>query len=181
MIQNRRMTARLVFPSPPRAGVRKCPKVSDSTTEDSPGRHGKHERFFTFSRFHVSRASTRVKREDVKREGTDLRVLRVSAVNHLVAGRASSRAIFVSVDQKFFPLPCRVGNTRYFAGAVFVPLLLLGLAVVSAGVVAYGTNAFWAQFPHGIEVILWSRRLEWPLVTLCLLLCLGVLGLVISG
>ncbi|HXE53130.1 MAG TPA: DUF3179 domain-containing (seleno)protein [Tepidisphaeraceae bacterium] len=53
--------------------------------------------------------------------------------------------------------------------------------MVSAGVVAYGTNAFWAQFPHGIEVILWSRRLEWPLVTLCLLLCLGVLGLVISG
>lgn len=46
---------------------------------------------------------------------------------------------------------------------------------------AYGTNAFWAQYSHGIGLIIWSRRLEWPLVTLCLLLCLGLLALVISG
>jgi len=64
---------------------------------------------------------------------------------------------------------------------VFMPLLLVFLAVLSAGVVAYGTNAFWAQYPHGIELILWSRRLEWPLVTLSLLLCLVLLGLIVAG
>lgn len=64
---------------------------------------------------------------------------------------------------------------------MFVPLLLIVSAVLSAGVVAYGTNALWAQYPHGIGLIIWSRRLEWPLVTLSLLLCLGLLALVISG
>jgi hypothetical protein len=64
---------------------------------------------------------------------------------------------------------------------VFAPLLLIVSAVLSAGVVAYGTNALWAQYPHGIGLILWSRRLEWPLVTLSLLLCIVLLGLVISG
>ena len=64
---------------------------------------------------------------------------------------------------------------------MFVPLLLLVLAVLTAGVAAYGTNAVWAQFPHGIAVIIWSRRLEWPLVTLCLILCLILLALIVSG
>jgi hypothetical protein len=66
-------------------------------------------------------------------------------------------------------------------GGVFVPLLLLILAVLTAGVVAYGTNAVWAQFPHGIGAIIWSRRLEWPLVTICLILCLILLALIVSG
>ena len=64
---------------------------------------------------------------------------------------------------------------------MFVPLLLIVSAVLSAGVVAYGTNALWAQYPHGIGLIIWSRRLEWPLVTLSLLLCLSLLAMVISG
>jgi len=64
---------------------------------------------------------------------------------------------------------------------VFIPLLLLVLAVLSAGVVAYGTNAVWAQYPHGIEAILWSRRIEWPLVVLSLILCVALLGLIASG
>ena len=64
---------------------------------------------------------------------------------------------------------------------MIVPLLLLILAILSAGVAAYGTNATWAQYPHGIELILWSRRLEWPLVTVCLILCLAVIALVIAG
>ena len=70
---------------------------------------------------------------------------------------------------------------EYFLLLVFVPLFLIVSAVLSAGVVAYGTNALWAQYPHGIGLIIWSRRLEWPLVTLSLLLCLALLGLVISG
>lgn len=64
---------------------------------------------------------------------------------------------------------------------MFVPLLLIVLAALSAGVVAYGTNAGWAQFPHGLDLMLWSRRLEWPLVVLSLLLCLTLLSLVIAG
>ena len=64
---------------------------------------------------------------------------------------------------------------------MFVPLFLIVLAVLSSGVVAYGTSAQWAQYPHGLDIILWSRRLEWPLVTLSLLLCVALLGLVVSG
>lgn len=64
---------------------------------------------------------------------------------------------------------------------MFVPLFLIVSAVLSAGVVAYGTNAQWAQYPHGIDLILWSRRLEWPLVTLSLVLCVALLALVSSG
>jgi hypothetical protein len=64
---------------------------------------------------------------------------------------------------------------------VFVPLLLIVLASLSAAVVAYGTNATWAQFSHGIDLIVWSGRLEWPLVVLSLVLCLALLAMVISG
>jgi hypothetical protein len=64
---------------------------------------------------------------------------------------------------------------------VFIPLLLLGFAVLLAGVVAYGANPFWAQYAHGIDLIVWSRRLEWPLVALSLILCVLLLGLIVSG
>src|SRR5437763_1197041 len=50
-----------------------------------------------------------------------------------------------------------------------------------AAVAAYGTSASWAQYPHGLDLILWSRRLEWPLVTIAILLCLGLIALVIAG
>ena len=46
---------------------------------------------------------------------------------------------------------------------------------------AYGTHASWAQFSYGMDFILLSRRLQWPLVALSLILCLALLGLVISG
>jgi hypothetical protein len=64
---------------------------------------------------------------------------------------------------------------------VALPLLLSIFATVSAAVVAYGTHPAWAQFRHGLAFILLSRRLQWPLVTLCLLLCLTLLGLIIGG
>ena len=75
----------------------------------------------------------------------------------------------------------RPGRLGYFPDSVFVPLFLIASAVLSAGVVAYGTNALWAQYPHGIGLILLARRLEWPLVTLSLLLCVILLALVASG
>jgi hypothetical protein len=64
---------------------------------------------------------------------------------------------------------------------VFLPLLLLVLAAVPAAVVAYGIDPAWAQYRHGIELILLSRRLQWPLIALTLLLCVALIGLVISG
>lgn len=62
-----------------------------------------------------------------------------------------------------------------------MPLLLIVLAGLSAGVVAYGTYPGWAQYPHGLEFILWARRLQWPLVALSLIACVLLMGLAISG
>jgi hypothetical protein len=64
---------------------------------------------------------------------------------------------------------------------VFIPLLLLVFAVLAGAVIAYGPNAVWAQYPHGLDFIIWSRRLEWPLVALSIILCLTLLGLIVSG
>jgi hypothetical protein len=64
---------------------------------------------------------------------------------------------------------------------VFLPLLLIILAVLAGAVVAYGTHPAWAQFEHGLQLIMLSRRAQWPLVAVVLLLCLGLMGLVISG
>ena len=64
---------------------------------------------------------------------------------------------------------------------MFIPILLLALAVLSAGIVAYGTNAIWAQYAHGLDVIVWSERLQWPLIALSLILCLVLLALIASG
>ena len=64
---------------------------------------------------------------------------------------------------------------------MFIPLLLLVFAVLAGAVVAYGPNAVWAQYPHGLDFIIWSRRLEWPLVALSIILCLTLLGLIVSG
>ena len=64
---------------------------------------------------------------------------------------------------------------------VFVPVLLLFLATLAAAVMAYGTNAAWAQYAHGFEFILFARRFQWPMATLSLLFCVTLLGLIISG
>jgi hypothetical protein len=64
---------------------------------------------------------------------------------------------------------------------VILPLALIGLAIVSAGVMAYGTEPAWAQYPHGIEFIMLSRRLEWPMVSISILLCIALIALVVAG
>jgi hypothetical protein len=64
---------------------------------------------------------------------------------------------------------------------VILPLVLLILATVAAAVVAYGIHPAWAQYPHGFDLILFSRRFEWPLIAVVLLLCIGLIALVISG
>jgi hypothetical protein len=64
---------------------------------------------------------------------------------------------------------------------VVLPLIFVVLATVAAGMLAYGTDPGWAQFGHGIDFILWSRRLQWPLIAVVLVLCLTLLALVVSG
>ncbi len=62
------------------------------------------------------------------------------------------------------------------------PLAVITVAVVAAAVVAYGTDPRWAAAGSiGLDVILLARRLQWPLGVASLLLCVALIGLVISG
>lgn len=76
--------------------------------------------------------------------------------------------------------PCPEIRRRYCTG-VLLPLILLILAGLDLAVVAFGANPVWAQFPHGIELILASRRLQWPLVALSLMLCICLIALIVAG
>jgi len=64
---------------------------------------------------------------------------------------------------------------------VILPVILLLFAAVPAAVVAYGIDPNWAQYPHGLDLILLSRRFEWPMIALTLILCIAMIGLVIAG
>lgn len=64
---------------------------------------------------------------------------------------------------------------------MFIPVLLLFLATLTAAVMAYGTNGDWGQFSHGFDAICWARRLQWPLIVVSLGLCVAMVGLIISG
>jgi len=63
----------------------------------------------------------------------------------------------------------------------FITLLLVVLTLASAGVVAFGTHPALAQYPSGLSWITLSRRLQWPLTSLCLILCIALIALVVSG
>ena len=58
---------------------------------------------------------------------------------------------------------------------------LTSLATVLAAIVAYGTHPFWAQHPHGLGVILFSRQVQWPALFTSLAAAMGVVALVIAG
>ena len=62
-----------------------------------------------------------------------------------------------------------------------VALGLLTLATVLAAVVAYGTHPDWAQYPHGLGVIEFSRLAQWPALFLSLGAALAVVALVAGG
>jgi hypothetical protein len=64
---------------------------------------------------------------------------------------------------------------------VLIPVVLLLLATLAAAVMAYGTHPAWAQYEHGFQFILLSRKFQWPLVVLSLILCLVLLAMIISG
>ena len=67
-----------------------------------------------------------------------------------------------------------------FCGVV-LPLLLIVVAGLSAGAVAYGTHPGWMLYPHGLEIILWSRRLEWLLVAVAIVGCVLLIAMALSG
>jgi hypothetical protein len=64
---------------------------------------------------------------------------------------------------------------------VFLPLTLLLSAAIASAIAAYGTHPVWAQYSHGLDMILFARYFLWPLGALALLLCLALVALVVSG
>ena len=65
--------------------------------------------------------------------------------------------------------------------AVILPIILICGAASAAAILAYGTDPRLAHFAHGVQYIMLARRLEWPLIIFCLLLCVGLIALIISG
>ncbi len=64
---------------------------------------------------------------------------------------------------------------------MILPLLLIALATLSAAVAVYGTLPQWVLHEHGMQIIEVTRRLQWPLFTLAVLLCLTLAVLIIAG
>jgi len=64
---------------------------------------------------------------------------------------------------------------------MFLPLLLIFFATLSAAIAVYGTLPQWVLYEHGMQVIEITRRLQWPLFTLSLLLILILITLIIIG
>jgi hypothetical protein len=62
-----------------------------------------------------------------------------------------------------------------------VPLVIIGLALLSAAVVTYGCSPVWGQFSHGLAFIVFSRRFEDVLIAVSLLAAVGLLMLIVSG
>ena len=64
---------------------------------------------------------------------------------------------------------------------MIAPLILLTAAVLAEAVNAFGADPGWAQFRHGVEFIMLSRRMQWPLVGVALLACVSVIAMVVGG
>jgi hypothetical protein len=58
---------------------------------------------------------------------------------------------------------------------------LLFLAAGAAAVVAFGTRPELAAWPYGVELILLSRRVQWPMLIGSIVLCLSLVGLIVAG
>lgn len=64
---------------------------------------------------------------------------------------------------------------------MLAPAIFIFLATLLAGVMAYGTDPRWGAVDGGLSVICVTRRLQWPLATVAVVLCLAVIALVVSG
>jgi hypothetical protein len=66
-------------------------------------------------------------------------------------------------------------------GGLTLPTTLALLSTALAAAVAYGTHPWWAQHRYGLEVILLSRRLQWPLIVGSLFAAVALVGLIGAG
>ncbi|HEY8668693.1 MAG TPA: DUF3179 domain-containing (seleno)protein [Tepidisphaeraceae bacterium] len=64
---------------------------------------------------------------------------------------------------------------------MILPILIILIALLAAGWVAYGTVAGLGVYPQGVQWIVWSRTLQWPLVAVAIICSIALIGLVISG
>ena len=55
------------------------------------------------------------------------------------------------------------------------------LATVSAAVMAYGTDSYWARFSHGMGLILFSHRMHWVLAAVAIVFSLLTMGMIIAS
>jgi hypothetical protein len=62
-----------------------------------------------------------------------------------------------------------------------LPIAFLAIAILAAGAVAFGGRPAWAQYPFGLDIIVWTRQLQWLLIGMSLAGCLGVVALVAGG
>ena len=63
---------------------------------------------------------------------------------------------------------------------IWPPLLIL-VALSTAAAVAFGTHPGWADHEGGLDVILWSRRLQWLLVAASIVACLGLIAVSVTS
>ena len=68
---------------------------------------------------------------------------------------------------------------RLFFHTVVLPFALIILAISSAAIVAFGTNADLGRFHHGVDFIMNVRRLQGPLILGAILPCVVLIVLVI--
>ncbi len=73
------------------------------------------------------------------------------------------------------------GPRRGTLTAVIAPVVLVILSMLLAAVVAFGTHPNWADTNAGLQLIYFTRHLQWPLVVICLGCCIGIVGLVVAG
>lgn len=70
---------------------------------------------------------------------------------------------------------------RYCKTIVTAPVTLIITALLAAAVVAFGTHPNWAEYGFGLDLIYTARRLQWPLVAICLALCVALITTVVAG
>jgi hypothetical protein len=64
---------------------------------------------------------------------------------------------------------------------MILPLIFIILGTVASAFMSYGTHPVWAHSTHGLALILWTRRLQWPLIAFTLVMCVALLVLIVSG
>ncbi len=66
-------------------------------------------------------------------------------------------------------------------GAMLLPVILLAIATLSTAIAVYGTLPQWSLLHSGLQIIEMSRRLQWPLLTLSVLMCVTLLVSIVVG